>query len=138
MKFFYRLYRFLYKSGYVVLTLSILLLFSMGIVSYKLKGEKSINPYCLLDKNQSLLPIQHEKIVSYSYSFSCNTLELEIEVMDDVKKDEIITVLLDLKKMFEEQSIFYPTHVIVSSNQLQQYIFATLNLGNEGILFIGE
>lgn len=117
---------------------SLLLLVSMGIVSYKLKIEEVINPYCYLENEQLSIQIYHDNIIGFSYQFDCNTLKMEIEIEKNLTKDEIIAILMDIKNQFENNNLFYKTHVILSSESLTTYIFANLNLGNDGIIFIGN
>ncbi len=133
-----KIYTFLYKTGYVAITIFLLTIVSMGLVSYKLKSEKSLNPYCKLENQDIYIVVEHSKIQGFNYYFNCNTLNIEIEMIDGLTIDEVITVLLDVKATLEKNQIIYNSHVIVSADCLENYLFANLNLGEEGIIYLGN
>ena len=97
-----KIYTFLYKTGYVAITIFLLTIVSMGLVSYKLKSEKSLNPYCKLENQDIYIVVEHSKIQGFNYYFNCNTLNIEIEMIDGLTIDEVITVLLDVKATLEK------------------------------------
>ena len=67
----------------------------------------------------------------------CNTLNTEIYLMDSIGKNQAISLLIEIKQQLENEQIQILTHFTIYGAQLENVIYSNLNLGYEGISYIG-
>ena len=134
---FVKLYKILSKVGYVVMQLTIMTVIAFFLLSVRLVSEESKNPYCRVANQNIELVLEYDSIDYYTYRINCNTLECEIFLNDNITKEKCISLLIEIKTQLELQSLDIATHFIIFGSLLEDVMYANLNLGYEGISYIG-
>ncbi len=136
-KVWIKIYKFLAKTGFVFLQLSGMIIVAFFLVSLKLVKEEVKNPYCRIENQNVKLELNYDSIDYYTYEIHCNTLNTEIYLMDSIGKNQAISLLIEIKQQLENEQIQILTHFTIYGTQLENVIYANLNLGYEGISYIG-
>ncbi|CCZ85171.1 unknown [Firmicutes bacterium CAG:631] len=136
-KVWIKIYKFLAKTGFVFLQLSGMIIVAFFLVSLKLVKEEVKNPYCRIENQNVKLELNYDSIDYYTYEIHCNTLNTEIYLMDSIGKNQAISLLIEIKQQLENEQIQILTHFTIYGAQLENVIYANLNLGYEGISYIG-
>lgn len=136
-KVWIKIYKFLAKTGFVFLQLSGMIIVAFFLVSLKLVKEEVKNPYCRIENQNVKLELNYDSIDYYTYEIHCNTLNTEIYLMDSIGKNQAISLLIEIKQQLENEQIQILTHFTIYGVQLENVIYANLNLGYEGISYIG-
>ena len=98
----------------------------MIIISYKISSEETINPYCLNLYQDEDISLEYEEIIEYTYKFDCSTLYFDIKVIDNINKNEIISLLLMIANDINKYECF--THFTVINNTLINPLYASIDL----------
>ncbi len=117
--------------------LTCMLVIAFFLVSLKLVKEDIPNPYCKVSNQKIELELHYEMIDYYTYDIHCNTLNVEVFLIESATKEDAVALLLQIKDKLEDDKLSIMTHVMVCGNQLEDVIYASLNLGYEGISYIG-
>lgn len=136
-KVWIKIYKFLAKTGFVFLQLSGMIIVAFFLVSLKLVKEEVKNPYCRIENQNVKLELNYDSIDYYTYEIHCNTLNTEIYLMDSIGKNQAISLLIEIKQQLENEQIQILTHFTIYGAQLENVFYANLNLGYEGISYIG-
>ena len=118
--------------------LTCMLVIAFFLVSLKLVKEEIPNPYCKVSNQKIELELHYEMIDYYTYDIHCNTLNVEVFLIESATKEDAVALLLQIKDKLEDDKLSIMTHVMVCGNQLEDVIYASLNLGYEGISYIGN
>ena len=115
----------------------VFLMFALSVVllSFSLRGEKNINPYCKLDKNIDV-NIEIEGIKNIEYVIDCSTIYFSIILEDFIDKNEAISILYDIGNKVKKYECFI--HFEVSGRNFNKPIYATYNYQNNLINFVGS
>ncbi len=132
-----KIYRFLAKLGYISLQLTCMIILAFFLVSLKLVKEEVKNPYCRIENQKIKLELNYDSIDYYTYEIHCNTLNTELYLMDTIDKSKAISLLLEIKQQLEKEQLTIITHFTIYGSLLENVMYANLNLGYEGISYIG-
>lgn len=112
-------------------------MFSLSVVllSFSLRGEENINPYCKLDKNIDV-NIEIEGIKNIEYVIDCSTIYFSIILEDFIDKNEAISILYDIGNKVKKYECFI--HFEVSGMQFEKTMYATYNYQNNLINLVGS
>ena len=106
----------------------------MIIVSYKISSEETINPYCLNLYQDEVISLEYEEIIEYTYKFDCSTLYFDIKVIDNINKNEIISLLLMIANDINKYECF--THFTVINNSLNNPLYASIDLKTMQVSYV--
>lgn len=110
-----------------------LFLIALIIISYSLKNEARINSYCVNKYQNEVIKINDENIKDYSYKYDCNTLYLEITLIDD-GNTKLTKTLDSIKQQTNKYDCFIHITIICNDNTY----YATISKQNKEIHFLGE
>lgn len=111
----------------------LLFLISLIIISYSLKNETRINPYCINKYQNEVIKIDNKNIKDYSYKYDCNTLYLEIALIND-ENTKLTKTLDTVKQQTNKYDCFIHITIICNDNTY----YATISKQNKEIHFLGE
>lgn len=128
---------FLASLGYILITVLLMSAVSFFIISYKISKEEIENPYCNLENQDLSLDIFFDEITLYTYEIKCNTMYVNLFFNDNINKEAAVSVLLTLQNQLKENNIQINTQVTCEGSGLSKPLFASLNIKNDGITYIG-
>ena len=134
MVIFVKILRFFSNISKAICLVLILLLISMILVSFKLVNEKTINPYCENKYENEIITLEYKEIKQYKYKFECNTLNFNIEVVDYINKQEVLSLLLSIGKQIQYLDCY--THFEVTSDSFEKAIYASIDLSDLSLSYI--
>ena len=111
-----------------------LILIAMIIVSYKISLEETNNPYCLNVYQDEVISLEYEEIIEYTYKFECSTLYFDIKVIDNIDKNEIISLLIMIANDISEYECF--THFTIINNTLNNPLYASIDLKTMQVSYV--
>ncbi len=117
--------------------LTLMLVLSFFVISVKLVNEKSPNPYCIVANQNITLELHYDAIDYYTYEIECNTLMAEIYLLDHIDKKQAVALLVQIKQQLEDHQMKIMTHFTLNGENLKNVMYANLNLGHEGLSYVG-
>lgn len=137
MIFIKKIFRFLANLGYSLMQLMVMLLISFFVISIKLVREDSPNPYCKVSNQNTNLELDYKEIDYYTYEVDCNTLMVEVYLIDSIDKFDAVALLVQIKQQLENSNYSIMTHFTLNGKKLTNTMYANLNLGHDGISYVG-
>lgn len=115
----------------------VMLLISFFVISIKLVKEDSPNPYCKVSNQDTNLELDYKEIDYYTYEVDCNTLMVEVYLIDSIDKFDAVALLVQIKQQLENSNYSIMTHFTLNGKKLTNTMYANLNLGHDGISYVG-
>lgn len=111
----------------------LLIMISIGIISFKMTKENKSNPFCKNKYENINLNFDYKEILNCEYYYECSTLYVILKVDKTLSKEDTISLLLSIADDLNELDCF--THFEVQSETLP-YLYATINLKTKEISYI--
>lgn len=116
MKFLSKAWNFSVKAGLVMFIWTVMLVSAIAIFSLTQKGTVYYGNRCNSYIDQKAIDyLNQEEIIAYDYEFNCNTLYLDLNVKDDLNKDQIIAVLVRISNHYNSLEIDFDTQVTIKN-----------------------
>lgn len=89
---------------------------AISLFSLTNKGTIYYGNRCTSKLNENAITyLRQEEIISYDYEFNCNTLYLDLDVKDELKKDQIIAVLIRISQYYKTIDLSINTQVTIKN-----------------------
>lgn len=118
MNFYHKLWRFLVNSGLVLFIYFIMFVGSVSLVSLTQKGVVYYGNRCSssLDK-KAISYLNQEEIIAYDYDFNCNTLYLDLNVIDDLSESKIKALLVRISSYYKSINFDVDTQITIKNSK---------------------
>ena len=131
MKLLSKIWRFSVKCGASLFLLSIMFAAAVSLVSITQKGKVYYGDRCCSILNPKAIDFLNQKeIIAYDYELNCNTLYLDLNVQDELSKDQIVALLIKISNYYKELKISNNTQATIKNSS---YLILA-NLANDGSL----
>jgi len=95
-------WKILVKTGLVFFLWAVMFIGAVSLFSLTQKGTVYYGDRCNSTLNQSAIDyLNQEEIIAYDYEFKCNTLYLDLNVKDDLNKEQIIALLVRISNYYK-------------------------------------
>lgn len=118
MKFINKTWRILVNCGLVLFIYFIMFIGSVSLVSLTQKGVVYYGSRCSssLDK-KALSYLNQEEIIAYDYEFECNTLYLDLNVIDDLNDNQIKALLVRISTYYKSINFGTDTQITIKNSK---------------------
>lgn len=111
------IYKTLWKSGAVLIILTIMLLGAISIFSISQKGKIYYGSRCVLSlDNKAIDYLNQDEIIAYDYDFKCNTLYLDLNVDENITKEKSKALLVRISSYYKSINFNSNTQVSLKGN----------------------
>lgn len=119
-----KIIHFLGNIGKMLSLIILFFLIATILVSFKLANENVSNPFCLNKYEDVNVTLEYQEIVEYDYYFECSTLYFDLTLKDDLKQNQIISLLVSIGQQIQDLDCFTHFQILVN----QKIMYATVDL----------
>ncbi len=135
MIFIKKLLYFIGNIGKILSLVCLFIIVATLIVSFKLSKENVDNPFCLNNYDESQpINLEYQEILNYDYHYQCSTLYFEIIVIDNLNKNQTISLLISIGQQLKDYNCF--THFQVEGVGLEKVLYATIDLQTQELNYV--
>lgn len=111
------IYKILWKSGAVLLILTIMFVGAISLFSLSQKGKIYYGNRCYLSLDTRAIDyLNQEEIIAYDYDFACNTLYLDLNVDEKISKDSSKALLVRISTYYKSIDFNINTQISLKGN----------------------
>lgn len=137
MKFVSKTWNILVKSGLILFIWLVMFIGAISLFSLSQKGKVHYGNRCVSSLNESAIDyLNQEEIIAYDYEFNCNTLYLDLNVLDNLNKEQITALLVKIATYYKD--INFNTNTQVTIKNANYLILASIIEGGTVSLSVSQ
>ena len=118
MSFFKKTWNILVKAGLVLFLWTVMFVGAISLFSLTQKGTIYYGNRCVSSLNKKAIDyLNQNEIIAYDYELKCNTLYLDLNIIDELDKNQIIAILVRISNYYQSIDFIVDTQVTIKNNK---------------------